>query len=482
MMYVMQYSGLLSKQLSTSYIRNGTRLASFGQYKNYGRFLQYRDRVAFWLKEQRVQVTRACARQFEFIAAQRIRRSLQIFHLYTRIWDEVALKEFIKTWKRRTLKNAKHFLTSSIGVTIYNWDRERITEEELNSCTQEIEGIYKLKDTTVICQKCNQRILIDNPQPGINYCTCYGEKFSATSNVDQEGWRPYIERQDMLIWRREEPNFGGLFSYKVYGTFSDVTAEDFLQTQIDLEYRKKWDATARELQVVDTDPSLQKSDDSGIDIIYWETIWPRLFMNRDYVYQRRWVIDKEKQLIIIISKVTEHPNVPNKPGIYRVTTYWSYMVIRPYTELHQPGIEFGLTYFDDPGVNIPSTITSWVTMTGLPDFLLRMRHASKNYQNYKLTKENANISTANRILANDDIVSEHSVNDEQSDKESEVLDARDTQETDLIEEIETLTLTEMEQSDTSDVSDMSDEDIDIEDSTDEGRGLLRYFFLTKLFV
>lgn len=40
-------------------------------------------------------------------------------------------------------------------------------------------------------------------------------------------------------------------------------------------------------------------------------------MNRDYVYQRRWVIDKEKQLIIIISKVTEHPNVPNKPGIYR---------------------------------------------------------------------------------------------------------------------------------------------------------------------
>lgn len=78
----------------------------------------------------------------------------------------------------------------------------------------------------------------------------------------------------MLIWRREEPNFGGLFSYKVYGTFSDVTAEDFLQTQIDLEYRKKWDATARELQVVDTDPSLQKSDDSGIDIIYWETIWP----------------------------------------------------------------------------------------------------------------------------------------------------------------------------------------------------------------
>lgn len=41
------------------------------------------------------------------------------------------------------------------------------------------------------------------------------------------------------------------------------------------------------------------------------------------------------------------------------------MVIRPYTEFHQPGIEFGLTYFDDPGVNIPSAVTAWVAMSGI---------------------------------------------------------------------------------------------------------------------
>ena len=41
------------------------------------------------------------------------------------------------------------------------------------------------------------------------------------------------------------------------------------------------------------------------------------------------------------------------------------MVIKPYTDIHQPGIEFGLTYFDDPGVNIPSAITSWVAMSGM---------------------------------------------------------------------------------------------------------------------
>lgn len=78
----------------------------------------------------------------------------------------------------------------------------------------------------------------------------------------------------MLIWRRKEPNAGGLYAYKVYGSFADVTAEDFLQTQIDVNYRKNWDPTARELRVIDTDPMSDPSGSDHSDIIYWETIWP----------------------------------------------------------------------------------------------------------------------------------------------------------------------------------------------------------------
>ncbi|CAL7938329.1 unnamed protein product [Xylocopa violacea] len=463
-MYVVQCSGLLSKQFGTNYVRNGTRLASsFGQREKCEKFREYRKKVALWLKLQSGQIAKACARQFEFIATQRIRRSLQIFYFYTRIWDEVVLKEFIKMWRNHTLRNTKHFLMSSIGITMYNWDHERIGDDELNSYKQEIEGINRLKDSTVICDKCHQRIMIDTRQPGINYCTCYGDKFSATSNQDIDGWIPYIERQDMLIWRREEPDSGGLFSYKVYGTFSDVTAEDFLQTQIDIDYRKKWDPTARDLQIIDTDPKVEKSVDSGTDIIYWETIWPRLFANRDYVYQRRWLVDKEKRLIIIISRVTKHPNAPTKPGIYRVTTYWSYMVIRPYTEFHQQGIEFGLTYFDDPGVNIPSAVTSWVAMTGLPDFLIRMRKASKNYQSYKLMRENVNASSTTYIPSNDENISEDKVENgnAEMDKQSETEIKKDTEESN---QIETTTFSETKE------NDVIDEDRDnTENSTDEER-------------
>lgn len=385
-MYTVQLSGLLLKRFHGDYVRNGTRLAPpIRYYGNHGKFRECRKRISVWLKEHGDRVAEACTRQFEFIAAQRVRRSLQIFHLYTRIWDKTALKEFIKSWRNRAFRNGKRFLTSGVGVAVFNWDRERINENELNSYKQEIEEMYKLRDTTLVCPNCHLRIVIDVQQPGIEYCSCQGDKnrLDATTDQDVEGWKPFLERPDMLIWRRKEPNSSGLFAYKVYGSFADVSAEDFLQTQIDVDYRKQWDPMARELRIVDSDPTLKSTNNDRSDVIYWETEWPTLFANRDYVYQRRLLVDRDRRLIIIVSKGTEHPDAPTKPGIYRVSTYWSYMVIRPYTEFHQPGIEFGLTYFDDPGINISSTVTAWIAMTGLSNFLIRMRKASKNYQRYK---------------------------------------------------------------------------------------------------
>lgn len=77
----------------------------------------------------------------------------------------------------------------------------------------------------------------------------------------------------MLIWRRLESN-SGLYAYKVYASFSDVTADDFLQVQLDIEYRKKWDNTAKELDIIDTDPLTESAEDCRSDIIYWEMMWP----------------------------------------------------------------------------------------------------------------------------------------------------------------------------------------------------------------
>lgn len=50
--------------------------------------------------------------------------------------------------------------------------------------------------------------------------------------------------------------------------------------------------------------------------------------------------------------------------------------------MQQPGVEFSLTYYDNPGVNIPTSVTTWVAMRAMPDFLGRLRAASKKYRQY----------------------------------------------------------------------------------------------------
>lgn len=65
--------------------------------------------------------------------------------------------------------------------------------------------------------------------------------------------------------------------FLVYVKYDDITAEDFLFVQTDINYRREWDNTAVQLDIVDND----QEDDQ--QVIYWEMLWPRLFANRDYV-------------------------------------------------------------------------------------------------------------------------------------------------------------------------------------------------------
>lgn len=86
--------------------------------------------------------------------------------------------------------------------------------------------------------------------------------------------------------------------------------------------------------------------------------------------------------ILLISKCTKHPNYPATPDKHRVEDYRSYMVVKPHKDYNSPGLEFGLTYYDNPGVNIPSAVTSWVAYRAMPDFLEKLRVAARQYQNY----------------------------------------------------------------------------------------------------
>lgn len=83
-----------------------------------------------------------------------------------------------------------------------------------------------------------------------------------------------------------------------------------------------------------------------------------------------------------MNKTTEHPKFPKYPDKFRVEEYWSIMVLRPYTAMDKVGLEFSLTYFDNPGVNIPSSVQNWIATRAMPDFLGRLRKATVEYRQY----------------------------------------------------------------------------------------------------
>ncbi|CAH1101365.1 unnamed protein product [Psylliodes chrysocephalus] len=326
----------------------------------------------FLPRKPKESVLKVWAYHCECVVAQRLRRCQQMFTLYSKWWEEKALKEFIRKMRQNLTRRGKEFAIASAAV--YNWDKNRISLEDIKTYEKEFEYIDVLKDKT-ICLSCDPS---QRTKTNTNICKC-GTTGKPTDKT-YENWMPFIEKTDLVVWRRLHASGSGQYEYKMFGTYNDVSAEDFLNVQIDIDYRRKWDTTAVVLKQGDTE------ENTNSDIIYWEMLWPRLFTNRDYVFCRRYLIDESKKTLYIMSKSTSHPSFPKYSDKFRIEDYWSCMVIRPYKEMNKPGLEFVLTYYDNPGINIPGTVTTWVATRAMPDFLDKLREATRNYKIYCRTE------------------------------------------------------------------------------------------------
>lgn len=240
------------------------------------------------------------------------------------------------------------------------------------SHSEDLNYIRELTAATVVCSQCKDRLVIDKKISGVEYCNCPESPPSVYSRkIDGYTWVPFLETADLLIWRQPHPQYAGLYVYKVYGYYDDISAEDFLAAQLDINYRKQWDDTAQKLEVV------EKDVETKTETIYWEMKWPKMFANRDYVFMRRHSVDPTRKDMVIMSRAVPHPSVPEIKGVHRVKEYWSVMHIKAPRDISQPGVEFGLTYFDNPGVSLPQWLTNWAAMTGIPDFLNKQRIAAR---------------------------------------------------------------------------------------------------------
>lgn len=326
------------------------------------------------------------ARQSEVHTSQKLRRALQLYSAYSRLWGEEAARSMLASLRRTLASKSRRLLLSAVCFSNFNWDQEKIPSESLQESAKDLESVGDLCRATVECHTCGKRQIIDQKMADVDYCVCSGSLGYVNESREYESWRPFIEREHHIVWRQRHPVYNHLFAYKVYGTYDDVSLSSFMEVQLNSSYRTDWDDTALELQVLDS------HEDSNSDLLYWLVKFPHFFANRDYVFKRRFRVDREKKEVVIVSEAVSADFLPPEKGVHRVNEYWSTMVIRAKSDMDQPGIEYTLTYFDNPGTSLPQAITNFIAVTGFPNFLKKLHTAALHLQSIHEKGEDVYVS------------------------------------------------------------------------------------------
>jgi len=310
--------------------------------------------------------------QAESLGAQKLRRLHNIGSLYCRIYERNQLVELLRSLAKKC-KNPKYVMGGAIlsNSSGFDWKKERLSNIELAKYYKDIDDCDEIRQKTITCNKCGHRLRIEGPVSTVTYCSCPNAP-SSVYGINPEGcdWKPFLERGDIIVWRKEHEVMKGMYEYKMYGSFDDVTADEFLSVQLDMsEFRLSWDKSTAHCNVLDKDTK------TGGIIYYWEVNWPRFFSNRDYCCYREHSVDPATGTMLVVSRSTEHSACPSKKKVWRVQDYESVLTIRPHTTSDKPGIEFCLTGFENPGVQLPEAIITYIAIRGMPEFMMNLRES-----------------------------------------------------------------------------------------------------------
>ncbi|KPI97716.1 StAR-related lipid transfer protein 7, mitochondrial [Papilio xuthus] len=342
-------------------------------------------------------------------------RGYRFSYVVRRCRRERTVREVLHCFRTAFFKPSRTLLMSVTAA--YNSRSEEttdcnvgISDDELEVLLRDVDLVKDLIKVTLQCRTCCKRVVIDKKQAGVQYCDC---KDGHPADESSDGWVPFMEAEDVIIWRKEYKPGQGLYAYKVYGRYPEVSARDFAAVQLDGAYRRAWDAAVAALAVVQR----HALGVPGQAVLHWEVLWPRLFANRDYVYirrhkefdafnerlttkdnlvadctdtqdeTRRKYVDNTSEgdrvnnkVYVIVSKSCEHPDVPETRHAIRVMEYWSHMVVKTIQGADKPGMEFVLTYYDEPARGgMPVGVAAWATGRAAPGYLARMRRAANHY-------------------------------------------------------------------------------------------------------
>uniref|UniRef100_A0A914VWG0 Phosphatidylcholine transfer protein n=1 Tax=Plectus sambesii TaxID=2011161 RepID=A0A914VWG0_9BILA len=296
------------------------------------------------------QLGRLCLRQCNSHASIRLRRYCQLVNLYQQLYNESSLRglfaHFDRTlWRRFRGRWREGFL---MAAATFSFQANGINDEEM------------ARAADMICD------FDRDPQ-----ASSAGQDDRSKEDSGEATWEMVMNEPNFRVWKRPLPDHSQLYEYKCAGTYHDIPAAAFFMAQLDLDYRRQWDEQVITLDVIDSD------DATGTEVVRWITHYPYPMYPREYIYVRRACVDSCRKLMTLSSHATEHPGFPASKKHIRVDVYSSNMVIRPHSDFDQLGMDYVLTYSDDPKAALPSTAYKWMVKYGVPRFVQQIHDAAK---------------------------------------------------------------------------------------------------------
>ncbi|CEM02126.1 unnamed protein product [Vitrella brassicaformis CCMP3155] len=226
---------------------------------------------------------------------------------------------------------------------------------------------------------------------------------------EKEGWEKVHEARICTLWRRRVGSSGEnggvkLYEYMAVGSFDDISVVDYNITTGDLDFRRSWDDNIDTVRVVqsltcDTADEEEEVDvDVDLDVeetIYWRFKLPWPLQDRDFVYARRFrryhCQDGDDALVSVSQAVTRE-DCPEIGGVVRIRTFKSHLVLftrHKSGSIDQPGMDYVMYHFDDPRVNLPSWVTSYLTAQALPTTMQTLHDTARALRTKRLAERGA---------------------------------------------------------------------------------------------
>ncbi|PAV77267.1 hypothetical protein WR25_22891 [Diploscapter pachys] len=216
--------------------------------------------------------------------------------------------------------------------------------------------------------------------------------FDHVDDLPKKGWEKIYEEKYLHVFRRRVKGPYEMYEYKCIGSYFDISPRTFLDVQNDLTYRKVWDGNVISLELL-------KEEDEN-ELIRWVAKYPYPMYPREYIYARRtWVSDDDK-VVVVDSEVVQPNAYPSTSNNVRVCTYTSRMAVRAHKNWNDHGLDYMLTYSDNPEANIPRYVYNYIINQGGPYFLKQVHSAARNLEKsgheLKSTIEHAKNAIRNR--------------------------------------------------------------------------------------